>query len=110
MSNLRHLKLNSNDFTGNKIPELIGNLTILRYLDHSNAVLGGEIPHHQLGNLTSSIINSLLPLLSGCRKTSIGSLAFFKLSGPDLGRSKTSDWLETIDKLSNLRNLTSMGM
>ncbi|PRQ58040.1 putative non-specific serine/threonine protein kinase [Rosa chinensis] len=110
--NLRHLDLSFNfiGFSRSKIPELIGNLTNLRYLDMSANFLGDETPYHQLGNLThlqylnlgyNDITHGVenlhwLPHLS--------SLKYLDLSSTNL--IKVSDWLETINKLPNLRNLT----
>ncbi|KAL6128731.1 hypothetical protein ACLB2K_072086 [Fragaria x ananassa] len=115
LSNLRHLDLSDNDLNGSNIPELIGNLTNLRYLDLSFNSLGDKIPvpYHQLGNLThlqylnlgsnyyTHVVENLnwLPHLS--------SLKYLDLSWTNL--SKVSDWLDTINKLPNLRNLTLYG-
>ncbi|KAL6126167.1 hypothetical protein ACLB2K_074218 [Fragaria x ananassa] len=117
LSNLRHLDLHSNSLDGSNIPELIGNLTNLRYLDLSWNSLGDKIPvpYHQLGNLTHlqylnlgyyyythmHVVENLnwLPHLS--------SLKYLDLSWTNL--SKVSDWLETINKLPNLKNLTLHG-
>ncbi|KZV22390.1 hypothetical protein F511_21388 [Dorcoceras hygrometricum] len=52
---LRHLislDLSSSDFSGNKIPEFVGFLDKLRYLNLSSCSLAGKVPN-QLGNLTS---------------------------------------------------------
>ncbi|KAL6126149.1 hypothetical protein ACLB2K_074200 [Fragaria x ananassa] len=116
LSNLRHLDLSRNHLNGGNILEVIGNLTNLRYLDLSFNFLGDKIPvpYHQLGNLTHlqylnlrytynyythmHVVENLnwLPHLS--------SLKYLDLSGTNL--SKVSDWLETINKLPNLKNLT----
>ncbi|KAL6124216.1 hypothetical protein ACLB2K_076731 [Fragaria x ananassa] len=111
LSNLRHLDLHSNSLDGSKIPELIGNLTNLRYLDLSWNSLGDKIlvPYHQLGNLThlqylnlgSSYYTHVVENLNWLPHLS--SLKYLGLSGTNL--SKVSDWLETINKLPNLKNL-----
>ncbi|KZV48556.1 hypothetical protein F511_35343 [Dorcoceras hygrometricum] len=52
---LRHLislDLSSSDFSGNEIPEFVGSLDKLRYLNLSSCSLVGKVPS-QLGNLTS---------------------------------------------------------
>ncbi|KAK1309230.1 Receptor-like protein 12 [Acorus calamus] len=51
-THLTHLDLSSNDFRLNPIPEFIGALQGLTYLNISEARFGGPIPPH-LGNLTS---------------------------------------------------------
>ncbi|XP_004308380.1 PREDICTED: probable leucine-rich repeat receptor-like protein kinase At1g35710 [Fragaria vesca subsp. vesca] len=115
LSNLRHLDLHFNPLIGSKIPKLIGNLTNLRYLDLSWNSLGDEtpVPYHQLGNLTrlqylnlrhtyhTHVVENLnwLPHLS--------SLKYLDLSWTNL--SKAFDWLDTVNKLPNLRNLTLNG-
>ncbi|KAH9627534.1 hypothetical protein KSS87_003181 [Heliosperma pusillum] len=49
---LSHLDLSGNNFTGSRIPEFVGSMTKLRYLDFSSAVFSGPIPP-QIGNLTN---------------------------------------------------------
>lgn len=52
LKHLRYLDLSRNYFDGTSIPQFIGSLTSLRYLNLSDASFGGTIPH-QLGNLTN---------------------------------------------------------
>ncbi|KAH7669504.1 Non-specific serine/threonine protein kinase protein, partial [Dioscorea alata] len=52
LKHLSYLDLSSNDFGGSQIPDFIGSITTLSYLNLSNAGFHGEIPS-QLGNLTS---------------------------------------------------------
>ncbi|KAM0005354.1 putative non-specific serine/threonine protein kinase [Helianthus debilis subsp. tardiflorus] len=55
LGELRHLKylnLSGNDFQGSQIPEFIGSLKELIYLDLSKAFFSGIIPHH-IGNLSN---------------------------------------------------------
>ncbi|KAM0005351.1 putative non-specific serine/threonine protein kinase [Helianthus debilis subsp. tardiflorus] len=55
LQELRHLKylnLTRNDFQGSQIPEFIGSLKQLTYLDLSKANFSGIIPHH-IGNLSN---------------------------------------------------------
>lgn len=48
---LSYLDLSSNDFNGQEIPEFIGQIVSLRYLNLSSSSFSGEIPTN-LGNLT----------------------------------------------------------
>ncbi|XP_039134382.1 receptor-like protein EIX2 [Dioscorea cayenensis subsp. rotundata] len=52
LKHLSYLDLSSNDFGGSQIPDFIGSITTLSYLNLSNAGFHGEIPS-QLGNLTN---------------------------------------------------------
>ncbi|PWA94703.1 leucine-rich repeat protein [Artemisia annua] len=55
LAELRHLKyldLSGNDFRGSHIPEFIGSLDKLSYLNLSNARFSGVIPHN-IGNLSN---------------------------------------------------------
>ncbi|KRH08788.1 hypothetical protein GLYMA_16G174100v4 [Glycine max] len=51
LQQLNYLNLNSNDFQGRGIPEFLGSLTNLRYLDLSFSHFGGKIPT-QFGSLS----------------------------------------------------------
>ncbi|XP_047158136.1 receptor-like protein EIX2 [Vigna umbellata] len=51
LQNIRHLDLSYNDFIQSHIPQLMGSLTNLRYLNLSYSSSGGNIPT-QLGSLT----------------------------------------------------------
>ncbi|KAH7690637.1 Non-specific serine/threonine protein kinase protein [Dioscorea alata] len=51
LHHLKHLDLSMNDFSGSPIPDFIGSLTKLEYLNLSNARFSGAIPH-TLGNLS----------------------------------------------------------
>jgi len=52
LKHLSHLDLSYNDFQGVPIPEFIGSLNMLNYLDLSNANFTGMVPPH-LGNLSN---------------------------------------------------------
>ncbi|KAJ6790757.1 putative leucine-rich repeat receptor-like protein kinase [Iris pallida] len=52
LKKLRHLDLSMNNFGGRPIPEFIGSIRNLRYLNLSQAGLGGLVPR-QIGNLSS---------------------------------------------------------
>ena len=51
LKQLRHLDLSFNKFQGISIPDFLGSLQSLRYLNLSHAGFSGMIPH-QLGNLS----------------------------------------------------------
>ncbi|KAM5555365.1 receptor-like protein EIX2 [Rosa sericea] len=107
---LQHLEFFHLVFSGSQIPNFIGSLTNLRYL-HLDQFDDGKFPY-QLGNLTHlqylsltgrnyegvELKNNLnwLPYLS--------SLKYLDLSFNYLGN--VFDWLEIVNKLPNLRNLT----
>ncbi|ONI23138.1 hypothetical protein PRUPE_2G171500 [Prunus persica] len=105
---LHHLDLHEINFNGSHIPDFIGSLSNLRYLDLSYTNFGGKFPS-QVGNLTNlqhldlrfnDFINAenldWLPLLS--------SLRYLDLSGTNL--NNVFDWPEAINKLPELTNLT----
>ncbi|KAF3432447.1 hypothetical protein FNV43_RR27187 [Rhamnella rubrinervis] len=52
LKHLHHLDLSNNDFGGNQIPEFLGSLASLRYLNLSQAGFNGIVPR-QIGNLTN---------------------------------------------------------
>ncbi|KAM0938891.1 putative non-specific serine/threonine protein kinase [Dioscorea sansibarensis] len=52
LNDLNHLDLSFNDLGGIAVPEFIGSMKKLSYLNLSNAGFSGKIPH-QLGNLSS---------------------------------------------------------
>uniref|UniRef100_A0A2N9G321 Uncharacterized protein n=1 Tax=Fagus sylvatica TaxID=28930 RepID=A0A2N9G321_FAGSY len=104
---LNYLDVSNNDFNQSQIPEFIGSLSKLKYLDLSYSHFGRNIPF-QLGNLSSlqyldlsrndfNEPNNLewLPQLS--------SLKFLHMSRVNL--SKFNDWLQVVNKLHNLKSL-----
>ncbi|XP_050386412.1 receptor-like protein EIX2 [Argentina anserina] len=108
LQQLEYLDLSLNDFNGSQIPEVIGSLPNLRYLDLGWASFGGRIPY-QLGNLTKLEhldlnFNPLLHADTLSWLTPLSSINYLDLSFTNL--SKVFDWLETINKLPSLRNLT----
>ncbi|KAI3463101.1 hypothetical protein Pfo_019764 [Paulownia fortunei] len=106
---LSHLDLSMNNFGGTQIPDFLGSLTSLRYLNLSGASFGGRIPQN-LGNLsdlqyldlsfydTESVENDL-QWLSG-----LSSLKYLNLKGVDL-YTTSSYWLQTINTLPSLLEL-----
>lgn len=104
---LKHLDLSMNNFSNSPIPDFIGSLANLQYLDLSHARFRGAIPP-TLGNLTSLRYLNLssyyyepflqandLHWLSG-----MSTLQYLDLSGVDL--SKVSGWLHDINMLPSL--------
>jgi len=84
LKHLSHLDLRNNDFQGVPIPEFIGSLNMLNYLDLSNANFVGMIPPH-LGNLSN-------------------------LHYLDIPNSFLSLWVRDLSWLSNLSSLQYLGM
>ncbi|KAK9910465.1 hypothetical protein M0R45_034425 [Rubus argutus] len=120
LTHLTYLDLSDNDFNGSQIPAFIGSLTSLRYLDLSQASFIGQIPSHALGNLTHLQYLNLgfnyfyHYYVESLRETllvenlnwlpHLSSLKYLDLSDTNL--SNVFDWLETVNKLPNLRNLS----
>jgi Leucine-rich repeat (LRR) protein len=106
LKHLNYLDLSYNDFSDIQIPEFLGSMGSLRYLNLSNARFQGVIPH-QLGNLSNLHYLNLagnglyamnLQWLSG-----LPLLQYLDMSHVDL--SKASDWLQVINKLPSLLDL-----
>ena len=83
LKHLSHLDLSFNDFKGVPIPEFIGSLYMLNYLDLSNANFSGMVPTH-LGNLSNLHYLDI--------STSLSSLTVSDLS-----------WLSALSSLQYLR-------
>lgn len=105
LKRLIHLDLSDNNFEGIQIPEFLGSMGTLRYLNLSRSGFRGMIPH-QLGNLFDLQyldlgINSLgLYVENFGWLSSIFLLEHLDLSYVDL--SRVSDWLLVINKLPSL--------
>ncbi|CAL9007148.1 unnamed protein product [Prunus brigantina] len=134
LQHLEYLNLSFNNFDWSKIPDFIGSLSNLRYLDLSSANFGGEIPY-QLENLTHlqyldfSSYGSLDGPLQYLDFSSYGSLDGPKnsiqaknlnwlpnlscLKHLDLSYTNLNDvagWLEAVNRLPKLRNLILSGL
>ncbi|KAF2319763.1 hypothetical protein GH714_018611 [Hevea brasiliensis] len=105
---LSHLDLSHNDFYQTVIPEFIGSLSNLKYLNLSHSNFRGTIPYH-LGNLSSlqtldlsnnqsSLRASRLNWLSG-----LSSLKVLDLSSVYLG--DVVNWLDAVNMLPSLAEL-----
>ncbi|XP_028806056.1 receptor-like protein EIX2 [Neltuma alba] len=128
LKHLNYLDLSNNDFGGMQIPTFLGSITSLIYLNLSNAVFGGNIPHQiaKLSNLqyldlrgnefSGSIIHQIGKLsnlqyldlrgneFSGSIPHQIGNLS--NLQYLDLGDNQFSGSIpHQIGNLSNLINL-----
>ncbi|KAL8244681.1 hypothetical protein R6Q59_010939 [Mikania micrantha] len=89
LRNLRYLDLSGNDFRKSRIPEFIGSLKHLSYLNLSNAGFSGTIPPH-IGNLSELEVLDLSAQNQDLMADDVAwafSLSFLKhldLSGVDL--------------------------
>ncbi|CAL5364063.1 unnamed protein product [Camellia sinensis] len=113
LKNLRHLDLSRNDFEGAHIPNFIGSIGSLRYLNLSYAGFSGIIPH-QLGNL------SMLRYLGLCSVFDVygelelrddnlqwlpGLISLQRLDIRQVNLSRASNWLQVINTLPSLVEL-----
>ncbi|KAK6265582.1 hypothetical protein QUC31_016419 [Theobroma cacao] len=109
LKHLTYLDLSNNAFEGIPIPQFLGSIESLRYLNLSNAGFGGLVPH-QLGNLSSLRYLNLyaddkdhlhvanLQWLSG-----LSSLEHLDLG--NVNRTKASNWLKVLNTLPSLEKL-----
>ncbi|XP_050368837.1 receptor-like protein EIX2 [Argentina anserina] len=115
LKHLSYLDLSWNDFQGIHIPNFLGQLTSLRYLNLSYAAFFGEIPHF-LGNLSNL---NYLSLDYSRRGNNIGigpsskslnwlshlsSLKYLNLGGVNL-RTAGVSWLHSVNMLPSLLEL-----
>ncbi|XVE62765.1 hypothetical protein DITRI_Ditri06bG0145800 [Diplodiscus trichospermus] len=103
---LNSLDLSHNDFWGMHIPEFIGSLQSLTYLNLSGANFLGEVPH-KLGNLSKlrylDLGNPLLEAKTLRWVSGLSSLQYLDLREANL--SIATDWLQVTSKLPSLVEL-----
>ncbi|KAK8329610.1 hypothetical protein V6Z12_A11G334200 [Gossypium hirsutum] len=106
LKHLSSLDLSNNDFSSIHIPKIFGLLESLTYLNLSDALFQGAIPHN-LGNLSklqyldlggNDLKSKSLQWVSG-----LSSLQYLDLSYADL--HKATDWVEVTFKLPSLLEL-----
>ncbi|KAL2555884.1 disease resistance family protein/LRR family protein [Forsythia ovata] len=110
IQHLRHINLSFNDFNYSRIPQFIGSLERLQYLDLFDSYFSGEIPHH-LGNLSELQFLGLGFTENDGMLTStnldwlsrLHSLRYLNLRHVNL--TTATNWLQTINKLIHLKVL-----
>ncbi|GAY65235.1 hypothetical protein CUMW_239640 [Citrus unshiu] len=107
LHDLRHLDLSNNHFGGNPLPEFIGSLSRLRYLNLScgTSLLKVPRPFQYLSGLVYlHLENSNLFSLGSLQWLShLSSLRHLDLSYINL--TKSSDWFQVVAKLRSLKTL-----
>ncbi|KDO51965.1 hypothetical protein CISIN_1g038633mg, partial [Citrus sinensis] len=109
LKDLKYLDLSMNNFKGFKVPEFIGSLKELRYLNLSGSFFSGTIPQ-SLGNLTNLLYLDLNNFLDQSNQIGLGwlsglpSLKYLNLGGADLSKD-AAYWLESISMLRSLVEL-----
>ncbi|XP_078152997.1 uncharacterized protein LOC144548162 [Carex rostrata] len=111
LSDLKHLDLSFNNFSGDKFPEFISAFRKLKYLNLSNTGLSGMI-HPHLGNLSKLLYFDLRQdyyfsdfTLSADTwwLSNMRSLKYIDMSGVDFKDS--NNWVQSLNKLSSLEVL-----
>ncbi|KAL0289574.1 UNVERIFIED_CONTAM: Receptor-like protein 6 [Sesamum angustifolium] len=106
LQHLRYLDLSFNSFEHGPIPEVIGSLTKLRYLNLANANFNGPIPR-QIGNLSKLLYFDIY--WNDCYSENLDwvyrldSLEHLGLSSTNL--TKATNWLEAVSKLTSIKEL-----
>ncbi|KAJ4729448.1 Leucine-rich repeat receptor protein kinase [Melia azedarach] len=109
LKELDYLDLSMNNFGGVQVPPFIGSLKKLRYLNLSGSYFGGTIPQ-SLGNLTNLLYLDLNNFLQESSEIDLGwlsglsSLKYLNLGGADLSKA-AGYWLEIVNMLHSLVEL-----
>ena len=103
---LTHLDVSYNDFNQTQIPEFIGSLSNLIFLDLSQANFGRNIPY-QLGNLSSLQYLYLWgnPINNPKNLDWLSQLSSLTFLDMDINLSKVNNWLQIVNKLPYLTSL-----
>ncbi|KAJ3692616.1 hypothetical protein LUZ60_011711 [Juncus effusus] len=118
LSNLVHLDLSWNYFTGVNIPPFIGSFKLLRYLNLSHTCFDGTFPPHlgNLSNLNYLDLNGAASAVNFGNQSSsnniwwlkgLTSLKYLDLSGNDL--YAVADWFHIVNRLHSLEVLHLSG-
>ncbi|WCJ38915.1 disease resistance family protein / LRR family protein [Euphorbia peplus] len=119
LKHLQYLDLSKNNFLGNPIPEFIGSLSELKYLNLSHASFSGMIPPH-LGNLSNLENLDLFPYsftnpdpkslwVSNLNWVArLESLRYLNLANVNLSLA-SNHWLQTVNMLPSLLELRLTG-
>ncbi|XP_038977319.1 receptor-like protein EIX1 [Phoenix dactylifera] len=104
LKHLNYLDLSMNNFGGLRIPEFVGSFRQLKYLNLSNAGLGGLIPH-QLGNLSSlqylDLYNGFdLSIDNALWISHLSSLRYLNMMGVEFGEG--AHWLQALNMLPSI--------
>ncbi|XP_042483029.1 receptor-like protein EIX2 [Macadamia integrifolia] len=109
LKSLRHLDISLNTFDGIPIPDFIGSLQALQYLNLSNAGFSGAVPP-SLGNLSSlqslDVSSGFLSLMADSLQwvAGLSSLRHLAMNGVDLSMVG-SNWVPILNRLPLLNEL-----
>ncbi|PRQ30097.1 putative non-specific serine/threonine protein kinase [Rosa chinensis] len=107
LKHLSYLDLSNNYFKGIHIPNFIGQLTSLRYLNLSHNSFWGEVPPSlgNLSNLNYLDLSSIYPSSKNSNWLShLSSLKYLNLRGVDLSSTGVS-WLHDVNMIPSLLEL-----
>ncbi|KAH9743554.1 LRRNT 2 domain-containing protein [Citrus sinensis] len=110
LKHLNYLDLSLNNFRGSRIPNFLGSLEKLRYLNLSGASFAGNIPP-SFGNLSSLQILDLNTFYYSSLESDdvewlsrLSSLQYLNLEGVDLSKAGSS-WVQATNMLPSLSEL-----